>query len=302
MTKEIYIRSIRPEQGNKKFSLTGEILTTFKGSKIVYAASDRGQPVAIKIPVNKQGAEREWSGLTKASESGISVPSPMMLGLTDWGSACIVLGRVYGKPLFLDKSYETRGLLGQTVRRMHAGVSIVEFESQLNGMINFTHYDKQLKSWGINQSQIGIDSSFTQYLFQLFSQPMDNYCETASPVFNHNDIHDGQVFISAKKDLILIDFEDWTVNRSLNDLGFYLFHCLRSNSEIDAFKSFMDGYFENGTLNESDKQALIYNLLYISTRAVIRFMAQKTDYLETARENHKKVLDFIRNEVLWKTL
>ncbi len=302
MIRELDIRSVNPGERNQKFLITREIAATFRGSRIVYATSEQNQKVVIKIPAILGGAEKEWTGLKKARESGISVPRPIMLGLTDTGSACIILESVNGEPLFLGNDHEDRIILGQIVKQMHSGVSIPDYGWKQNIKADYSYYDKQLKLWGDYQSQIGIDRSLTQYLFGLLAQPMDSYCHSSPPVFNHNDIHDGQAFKSTKRGITLIDFEDWTEDRPLNDLGMYLFHCLRTSRDFNFFKGFVSGYLNGDTLNENDRLALIFNLLFISTRAVIKYLTYQTDYLGVARQNHQKVLDFIRNETLWKSL
>jgi len=303
MIKEIRVRPIDSDPKEKRFAVTGEIASTFRGNRIIFATSeDQNQPVVIKIPIDRQGARREWIGLRKTSEARIPVPSPIMLGLTDSNFTCVVSERVEGRPLFLYSDDEARMFLGKTTKMMHSEVRILDSGEGQNELVDFSQYKEQIYTWGINQYKAGIDWPLTQYLFKTLSDPMSSYCDSIAPVFNHGDIHDGQVIVSPKNDITLIDFESWSADRPLNDLGFYLFHCLRSNREFEAFKSFMDGYSGDYSLNEKDIESLVFYLLFVSTTAVFKFITLNTDYLETARENHMKVLTFIQNETLWKSL
>lgn len=300
--ERLVVTSTKPETGNQKFSVVTEIPSTFRGSRIVFATSEEGRSVVIKIPAVIQGAEREWIGLTKNSESEIPVPTPLMLGITDSGKNCIVMERVYGKPLFLYPSDESRTEFGRIVKQMHTNVRINGFEWQESSKVDYLYYDKLVEIWVNEINQIGINISHTQSLFHSLSFPMNDYCVATKPVFNHNDIHDGQLIKPNKNEGTLIDFEEWTEDRPLNDIGYYLFHCLRTDNGFENFKAFMNGYLDNKPLNETEKQALIYNLLFISTRAVIKFSNFKVNYLETAKETHLKVLKFIEDELLWKEL
>lgn len=300
--ERLFINPTNPLEKRQEFLIAEEIPVTFRGGRIIYAASPENVQVVIKIPKDEQGAEREWFGLTKTSDAGIPVPKPMLLGLSNSGQPCVVLERICGTPLFLNHSHEAREQFGQTVKQMHTRVKIEGSEWLYRGKSDYSYYDEKIKLWGEKQQLIGDNSLLTQYLFQILSLPMVDYCNRALPVFNHNDIHDGQVIWSNKNRGILIDFENWTEDRPMNDLGFYLFHCLRNDTRFEMFKGFMSGYLERDSLGEADKQALIFNLLFISTRAIIIFSTYKPEYVETAKTNHQKVLEFIKHETLWKEL
>lgn len=302
MAKEFNILSIHPDQGYRRFLSTGEQYATFRESKILFATSDSGQQVVIKIPTNQNGAEREWEGLIKAGQAGILIPMPILVGKLDSNVMCIAMERVIGQPLIFNAKYNTRVELGQVVKQMHSRAPVDDSRSLESHVVDFIYYDRQIKLWEDLWSPMGVEASFTRHLFDLFSLPMDSYCNVVNQVFNHNDIHDGQVIQSPEKGMTLIDFEEWTEDRPLNDLGFYLFHCLRTGREIELFRGFIDGYTEGKSLSENDKLALVYNLLFISTRAVVRYLTKKSEYLATARLNHERVLNFIRDETLWKSL
>lgn len=295
------INSSRLEMG-QEFLVKQRIPTTFRGGKIIYAAFPDGIQVVIKTPKDENGAKREWDGLIKTSTAGIPVPKPILLGLNDSGQPCIVLERIHGKPLFLNHSHEARTQLGQTIKQMHTRVAIEGTEWLESEMSDYAYYDRKIKLWGEKQELIGDNNIFTQYLFQIFSLSMIDYCNKTLPVFNHNDIHDGQVIRSNEGRGVLIDFGNWTEDRPMNDLGFYLFHCLRNNTGFEMFKSFMNGYLGDNSLHEDDKQALIFNLLFISTRAIIIFSTFRPVYAKVAKMNHQKVLSFIKDETLWKAL
>ena len=296
------VNPTNPLEEKREFLITGEIPVTFRGSRIFFATSLEDTQVVIKIPKDGQSAEREWDGLTKTSAVGISVPKPILVGLNDLGQSCIVSERIYGELLFLNHGYEARMQLGQTIRQIHTRVAIEGVEWLKSGRSDYAYYDEKIKLWGGKQELIGDNSPFTQHLFQALSLSMIDYCSKTLPVFNHNDIHDGQVIRSNEGRCVLIDFGSWIEDRPMNDLGFYLFHCLRNDTKFGMFKGFMRGYFERDSLNEADKQALIFNLLFISTRAVVIFSTFRPEYVETARENHQKVLKFIEGETLWKEL
>ncbi len=67
MVKERLI--ISPVDGSlgkgRVFLETGEIPTSFRGSRIIFATSLDNTQVVIKIPKESQSAEKEWEGLVK---------------------------------------------------------------------------------------------------------------------------------------------------------------------------------------------------------------------------------------------
>lgn len=130
---------------------------------------------------------------------------------------------------------------------------------------------------------------------------MSQYCQIAPSVLCHGDLHDGQV-IKSPPGLVLIYFEKWQSNRPLYELGIYLFHCLRTGSDIQNFRNFVMGYTDRTYLDETEKQTLMYYLLHISTGALNYFLEVNNWYLEYARQNQRKVLKFINDEVVWKIL
>ena len=77
-----------------------KMVALFTGNTIMFATTESGEEVVIKQCVYGS-AEREWSGLLKASEHKIPVPVPVALARDDEsGDKIVVTERYYGRSLY----------------------------------------------------------------------------------------------------------------------------------------------------------------------------------------------------------
>lgn len=283
-----------------KLEVFKEVIAPFTGSTVLFATIESGLAVAIKISATKGGAEREWVGLSKVYRAGVSVPEPLALARDLKGSTVLILEKVEGESLYSHPSGEAKRRLGQLVKQMHEQTQIEGDEWVKSEKPDFTYYDRCLFYWLCGSVEEFGAGSKTQVLLKKFVDATISYCGTISPVFTHQDIHDGQVFVKGNKDPVLIDFEHWKEESQLNELAHYLFHSIRTDRVPEGFAEFMRGYLEASSLSENEKLVLMFNLLFISARALDYFYTRKHPYLEKAKTNHQKILDYIEQERLWK--
>lgn len=276
------------------------ILVPFTGSTVLFATTEVGTQVAIKISSKKNGAKREWVGLNKAYDAGVPVPEPLLLANDENGKEVLISKKIDGVSLFVVPDNRTKDQLGSIIRLMHRNVRIGGAEWLNSGKPDFNYYDRYLFYWLRGSTPgLGKDSK-TLVLLSKLTDAMKAYCNITRPIFNHNDIHDGQVFVLPGHRLSIIDFENWTEDSQLNELATYLFHSIRMSRPADEFENFLRGYLGSMGFTETEKSALIFYLLFISARAVSFFQYSASGYLETARATHHKVLQYIDEEKLWK--
>ena len=283
-----------------EYKIDKRVFIPFTGSTIFFGTAETGIPVAIKFSAVQGGSRKEWIGLTKAYSAGVPTPKPLCLAEDITGFQALVSERVDGVPLYLSPQEELKQQLGRIVREMHNRVLVDGREWAKSGKGDFTYYDRYILYW-LKESTGGLGrGSRTLVLLQKLTDAMRNYCNTISPVFNHNDIHNGQVLVRKNRTLAIIDFENWKEESPLNEIATYLFHSTRTNASIQGFKNFIDGYSGNSPLTERDKETLMFYLLFVSARAVGYFQSTGSDYLEKARENHQMILNFLDGEHIWK--
>lgn len=283
-----------------RYYVLEQIITPLARNHILFAITESGYEVVIKIPSRKGGAEREWVGLKKAYDAGVPTPKPLTLARFENDKLAVVTEKFKGKKLYFYSTNEIKRRLGQTIRLMHKETVISGQEWEQGGKPNFIYYDHYLQSWLKGHIDELQHNSKTSLLLERFAEAMKRHCRTASPVFTHNDLHDGQVFIKENGDLLLVDFEEWKEESFLTEVAYYLFHSIRTDRAPEGFAEFMRGYLETSSLSENEKLVLIFNLLFISARALDYFYTRKHPYLEKAKINHQKTLNYIEQEKLWK--
>lgn len=295
-------KSNSPSRTEEDFEISQEILLPFSGSKILFAKTSSGEEIVIKISNSKNGAYREWMGLVKTYDTGLPVPTPILYGSDPNGSKLIVSDRVKGTHLYQEEKQGARQELGKILRGMHERVEVDGKEWAESGRSDFGYYDRYTFSWLNSKSDVIGQGSMTDALLSQFADEMNNHCVKTNPVFNHNDLHDGQVIIREDSSVVIIDFENWREESPFNDIAFYLFHSIRVNSPNENFYEFLNGYTGSNKLDESSKSVLAYYLLFISARTVNYFSTKSSPYLEKALATHKEVLNYIDNENLWINL
>lgn len=283
-----------------RYRVLKQIITPLAGNNILFAVTESGYEIVIKIPSRKGGAEREWVGLKKAYNAAVPTPKPLILARSENGRLAVVTERFEGENLYFYPNNEIKRRLGQMIGLMHKGIVIDGHEWRRSGKPNFVYYDRYLSFWlqgPIEELQSG---SKTNLLLEKFAEAMREHCKTVSPVFTHNDLHDGQVFIKENGNLLLVDFEEWREESFLTEVAYYLFHSIRTNRAPEGFAEFVRGYLETPSLSENDKLVLMFNLLFISARALNYFYVHGHPYLEKAKINHQKILNYTEQEKIWK--
>lgn len=273
----------------------------FTGSKIIYASTASERKVVIKVPTHNHEAQHEWKGLRKAYLAGASVPSPIALIHFSKENLAIVSGFIEGESLSLNPRPEIKTKIGQQIRLIHQQAQINGNLWKTTGRKSFLYYDKHLFNWNKKGlSELKKDSK----TFSVLNKHMDDmikFCKNTDPVFNHNDLHGGQVIINKSDKPTIIDFGNWREEGWVNELAYHLFHLIRTDRELPIeFKSFLKGYLKNKELSENEKSVLAFYLLFISSRALNYFNNRQSSYLPIAKKNHYKVLSYLENESIWK--
>lgn len=281
------------------FDVSKEIIMPFTGSRILFATTETGFRVVIKISKRENSAEREWVGLNKVYDAGVPVPQPLLLAQDERGNKALISQRIKGKNLFFHPNDQIKHQLGQIIRVMQEQTAIEGNEWLKDGKPDFSYYDRYLFYWLRGPVEGLRSGSKTQVLLEKFTDSMKDYCDEVLPVFTHQDIHDGQVLIKDGKP-ILIDFEDWKEDGPLSEIAHYLFHSIRCQRPAEGFRNFIKGYLDSGKLSENEKSVLMFYLLFISARAVNYFNYYGHSYLKTAEITHQKILDYVDQEKLWK--
>lgn len=285
-----------------RYRVLKQIITPLARNHILFAITESGYEVVIKILSRKGGAEREWVGLKKAYDADVPTPKPLILARFENGRLAVATEKFEGENLYFHPDSELKKQLGKIIRLMHKETVIDNQEWEQSGKPNFIYYDRYLLSWlqgPIKELQNG---SKTFSLLEKSIEAMRRHCKTMSPVFTHNDLHDGQVFVKENGNLLLVDFEEWKEESFLTEAAHYLFHSIRTDRAPEGFAEFMRGYLETSSLSENEKLVLIFNLLFISARALDYFYTRKHPYLEKAKTNHQKILNYVEQEKLWKEL
>jgi Ser/Thr protein kinase RdoA (MazF antagonist) len=284
---------------NISFSETSRFTTPYSGSEVRFGTLDSGRRVVVKVSARKLGAEREWGGLVRTFEAGLSVPEPIALVNTQIGHPALVTEQMEGKLMYYTSQNELRYRLGQMVKRMHDAVPVDSRRWVEAGKSDLTYYESRLHHWWIANAEVLGVKTDSQALFKKLVPMMATYCNSVVPRFNHNDLHDGQVIVVGEN-ITIIDFEDWIEESPMNDLAYYLYSTIRTGTIDEQFGYFLDGYLETEILSEVEKGALMFYLLYISCRSVNQFKLRRVGLAEIALSTHQKVVKYIKRERLWK--
>lgn len=295
------------ESGNTEFSVPQIVLNVhkkeiapFTGNSIIYATSESGTEVVIKVSTSGSGAEREWKGLNMAHNAGLSVPEPYALGKNKDNEKLIISEKVDGELLYTSNQARLRIDLGEIVKDMHNQIFVSGTGWISSGKPDFSYYSKLLHKYLNNPLDELKSNGQTQAILNKLSDTMSDYCKTVVPVFNHNDIHDGQAIVKPDNNLKLLDFGNWKEETQLNDVSYYLYHLIKSDRVRKNFDAFMDGYLDSNKFSDTEKSVMTFYILFISARAIDYLQEIGSKHLERARETHKKVLRFINSESLWK--
>ena len=275
-------------------------IVPFTGNSILYATSESGTKVVIKISTSNSGAQREWKGLNMAHGAGLSVPEPYALAKSKDNEKLIIFEKVEGELLYTSNQTRLRIDLGEIVKDMHNQIFVSGNGWVSSGKPDFSYYEKLLNRYlksSLNELKAG---SETHTILNKFVNVMSYYCKTITPVFNHNDLHDGQIIVKPNQKLVLLDFENWKEETQLNEISYYLFHLIKDGSVNRNFDKFINGYLKSYRLTDTEKSVMTFYLLFISARAIDYFKNTGSKYLQKALETHKKVLRYTNDERLWK--
>lgn len=274
----------------------------FTGGEIIHAETDAGEKVIVKKTAHNQQAEHEWLGLKIAHSTGISVPVPIALINYTSDHLAIVSTQIDGENLYYFPNQEIKNEIGRQVKVMHqmAGVDGRSWRSSERS--TFVYYDRYIFNWSkgeIGELRAGSDSL---QLLQSLSVAAEQFCKSTNPTFNHNDLHDGQIIVSKDGKPTIIDFGNWLEEAWLNEVGYHLFHLIRTDrAGTNDFANFLEGYLGGRKLSDTEKSNLAFYLVFISSRALSYFYKNNNPYLPTARETHGKVLKYLDDEKLWKS-
>lgn len=274
---------------------------SFTGSEIVYARTSLGEKVVIKIPSDKDRTIHEWQGLSAVEKAGVSIPPPIALVNYPPDRLAIVSNFIEGDNLYFNPNPGIKAEVGRQIKKMHQKAEIDGRFWESSGRSSYIYYDRYIFSWGSGEiEELQIDSR-TSSLLKKFSDMMMDFCKQTKPVFNHNDLHDGQIILSREGAPVIIDFGDWKEESWLNDIAYHLFHLIRTDrAEPENFANFLNGYLGNDQLSEAEKSTLAFYLLFISARALNYFSRRQSSYLSIAKETHRKIVDYLEKETIWK--
>lgn len=295
------INSPPESKGSIDLQLGEKIEVPFTGAEIIHAVTITGDRVIIKKPLRDDQAKHEWEGLRIAESTGISVPKPIALVSYTEEQLAIVSSYIDGEKIYDAPNPDVKTEVGRQVRRMHQRAQISGKDWVSSGRSSFVYYDRYIFRWA-NGSIVELkeDSRTTTILKELFDSA-EQYCSNSDPIFNHNDLHDGQLIIDETGKPTIIDFGNWIEETWLNELGYHLFHLIRTGrARTEDFPNFLNGYLEEGKLSDTERSNLAFYLLFISSRALNYFYRRHSSYLPVAKETHKKVLDHLEDETIWK--
>lgn len=273
----------------------------FTGSKVIYASSDSGEKVVLKIPFNSTKTLYEWEGLKKAFRAHTPIPEP--IALIDYldNQLAIVSSFVAGDNLYFNPNPGIKTKIGKEVRKMHQNAQIEGRDWIESKRSTYIYYDQFISRWATGEFGELKSGSKTLLLLGKFTPSMENYCKTTVPVFNHNDLHDGQIIVDKNGNPKIIDFGNWVEEGWLNELGYHLFHLVRTRRiRTDDYPNFLDGYLSGKKLSDDEKSTLAFYLLFISARALSYFNSRNSSYLPFAQETHDGVLKLLDKEIIWK--
>ncbi len=295
------IESSPKSRGSIDLELGERIKIPFTGAEIIYATTISGDKVVVKKPLNNDRARHEWEGLNTVESTGISIPKPVALISYSEDQLAIVSSYVEGDKLYDKPNPDVKAEVGRQIKKMHQSAQIVGEDWLSSGRSSFLYYDRYIYRWSRgNIEELKADGRTASILGEL-TDAADQFCTHSEPTFNHNDLHDGQVIVDGKGKPTIIDFGNWTEETWMNDIGYHLFHLVRTDRVgADDFTNFLNGYMEGKKMTDKEKSNLAFYLLFISSRALNYFYRRHSSYLPVAQETHEKVLAHLENESIWK--
>lgn len=277
------------------------IRTPFSGAEVVHASTVSGDRVVIKRPLRNEQARHEWEGLNIAETTGISVPRPIALINYSTDRVAMVSSYVEGDKVFDKPNPDVKVEVGRQIRRMHQSAQVTGESWVSSGRGSFVYYDRYIFRWARGDIEELREDGRTASILGELTDTTDQFCRNSEPTFNHNDLHDGQVIVDGNGKPTIIDFGNWIEETWMNDIGYHLFHLVRTDRvRTDDFTNFLSGYMEGKKMTDTEKTNLAFYLLFISSRALNFFYRRHSSYLPVAQETHKKVLVHVEKEAIWR--
>lgn len=298
----LHTRSNEQVQPIETIDVFEKKISPFTESEIFFGTTQFGENVTIKFSKIPWGPRREWSGLQKAYNSGISTPAPYALIRSIEGKVGLVSQKIDGVNLYVNKDPALKRTFGCVVRRMHDRVPIKGNEWTKSGKADFSYYDKIIHQWNSLGLDIVKEGSIALELIKQFSQAAQDGVKKSKPVFAHKDLHNDQVFVSPKNELYLIDFELWKESNPFDDISIYLLHSLRTRQPREDFTEFCRGYKDQESYSEEEKMLISFFLLFSGGRGIDYFSRFRPKQIASAIDQLNRITTYISQEKLWQEL
>lgn len=277
-------------------------LTPFTSSLVIFGRTSDDGLIAAKFSTMPGGAEREWRGLVAIHNVGVSVPRPIALVKNNHEQLGLVSSFVQGYDLITNQHPRDHFNFGGAVKSMHDLVQTNGAEWTRLGKNDFAHYDRYINHCGDLIKNGVVGSKRGHELLKLFAAALGKRLGQLKPTFTHYDLHDKQVIIDSLSKLHLIDFERWREGDPLDDLAIYLFHSLRMNRPYEFFIEFTRGYLNNAHFTDMEKSVINFYLLYSGFMSVDYFRRFRESELPFAIAQMDKVVQYVSEERLMKTI
>lgn len=297
-----YVGTPRERDSQESIEIQEKRDSTFTGARIFFGTTPAGERVAVKFSGYAWGAKREWEGMQKVYNSGLSLPRPIGIVKDENGSLGIISERFEGRNLYEESDPELKFRLGNFVKNIHSSVPIEGAEWKSAGKNDFSFYENKTHEW--RNSGIGVISAGTEIdeLLREFGKTVPDHIAKNSPVFIHGDLHDGQAFVNPDRNLYVLDYEFWKECNPLNDLAIYLLHSLRTNRPREGFIELTRGYANMGNYTEPEKWLISFFLLFEAVKAIEYFYAYKPNAVNVAVSQLSKAVDYTKRSQLWVEL
>jgi hypothetical protein len=171
----------------------------FTGAEIIHATTITGDRVVIKKPLRNEQARHEWEGLKIAESTGISVPEPVALVNYTENQLAIVSGYIDGEKLYETPNPDIKFEVGKQIKMMHQRAHINGNSWTSSSRSTFIYYDRYIFNWTNGDIEELNKNSRSVAILEELTDSAEQFCVNSKPVFNHNDLHDGQVIESRKR-------------------------------------------------------------------------------------------------------
>jgi aminoglycoside phosphotransferase (APT) family kinase protein len=295
------IETLYPQELNPiSVQIRQRLTSSFTGSTLLFGRTEANEKVVIKTSAYPEGNANEWEGLKKISSTGLPTQQGIMIGKLSDGSSGLVTKEVEGEPLTDIPSEDQRRDIGTQLKNIHSSTKISGDEWEKSGKQTFTYYDWHLAYWRKNADTVSPICRQAISILDTLVEAASRYFQSTTPVFTHQDLHDGQVIVNSNNDKILIDFENWKEADPLDDIAMYLFHSIRENSPKAFYSELSNGYFDGRKTTDQENSVLAFDTLFFALRAVGYFHKFKLPYFNTAIDNLRLVNHYIDKENTWK--